>query len=156
MIDPLRYTTRWPVRSYELDGNGHVNNAVYLNYAEQLTIEHAELSGFGKAWTQAHGGMWVIRRNEIDYLKPAGYGDMLELSVEVLLVRGVRGVRRTLIKSLPSGELLARVLTQWVWVRLSDGRPSRVPTELVEAAAPATKATLEAGGPGSHHRPADD
>ena len=44
-IDPLAYRTTWPVRHYELDGNGHVNNAVYLNYAEHLTLLHAERSG---------------------------------------------------------------------------------------------------------------
>ena len=41
-VDPLIYNTRWLVRSYEIDQNGHVNNAVYLNYAEAVTVEHAE------------------------------------------------------------------------------------------------------------------
>jgi len=44
-VDPLVYRARWRVRSYEIDQNGHVNNAVYLNYAEALTVEHAEARG---------------------------------------------------------------------------------------------------------------
>ena len=40
------------------------------------------------------------------------------------------------------GELFAEVLTEWVWVRLSDGRPTAVPRELVQLAAVATAATL--------------
>ena len=55
-VDPLVHRTRWRVRSYEIDQNGHVNNAVYLNYAEALTVEHAEASGYGRAWTEARGG----------------------------------------------------------------------------------------------------
>jgi len=34
------------------------------------------------------------------------------------------------------------VLTEWVWVRLSDGRATQVPAELVALAAPVTAATL--------------
>lgn len=140
-VDPLVYTVTWPVRHYELDSNGHVNNAVYLNYAEQLTIEHAELAGFGADWTRAHGGAWVVHRNHVAHHRPAVYGDVLRLTVRVLLVKGTRGVRRTEICR-QEGELLASVLTEWVWVRLSDGRPSMVPRSLVEVAGPATAATL--------------
>lgn len=145
-VDPLLYTTRWRVRSYEIDQNGHVNNAVYLNYAEALTVEHAEESGYGRAWTEAHGGAWVVHRHEIEYLRPAVMGDELELTVRVELVRGVHGVRRTWIRRSADGALVAEVLSEWVWVRLSDGRPARVPAELVGVAASATAATLERRG----------
>jgi acyl-CoA thioester hydrolase len=141
-VDPLVYRARWRVRSYEIDQNGHVNNAVYLNYAEALTVEHAEASGYGRAWTEAQGGAWVVRRHEVEYLRAAMMGDELELTVRVELVRGVRGVRRTTIARVPGGEPVAEVLSEWVWVRLGDGRPARVPAELVEVAAPVTAATL--------------
>ena len=141
-VDPLVYTTRWRVRSYEIDQNGHVNNAVYLNYTEALTVEHAELSGYGRAWTETHGGAWVVRRHEIEYLRAAVLGDELELTVRVELVRGVRGARRTDICRAADGAPVARVHSEWVWVRRSDGRPTRVPPELVAVAAPVTEATL--------------
>jgi acyl-CoA thioester hydrolase len=140
--DPIQYTARWPVRSYELDGNGHVNNAVYLNYAEQLTIEHAERAGFGADWSLANGGWWMVHRSVVTYHRPAAYGDDLELTVTVELVQGTRGVRRTVIRRAETGEGLAEVLTEWVWVRRSDGRPALVPRQLIEVAGAATRATL--------------
>lgn len=142
MTDPIQYTVRWWVRNYELDRNGHVNNAVYLNWAEEIAAEHAEAAGYGRDWTLSKGGGWVIRRSEITHHRPAVFGDEVELTVRVELVKGVRGVRRTMIRRAGDGELLAEVLTEWVWVRLSDGRPARVPTELVELAADVTAATL--------------
>jgi YbgC/YbaW family acyl-CoA thioester hydrolase len=142
-VDPLEYRTQWPVRSYELDGNGHVNNAVYLNYAEHLTIEHAERSGFGADWTRENGGAWVVHRNFVTYQRPALYGDMLDLCVRVLLVRGTRGVRHTVIHRLSDAADLAEIVTEWVWTRLADGRPGRVPRTLEDIARPATEATLE-------------
>jgi acyl-CoA thioester hydrolase len=145
-VDPLVYRARWRVRSYEIDQNGHVNNAVYLNYAEALTVEHAEEAGYGRAWSEARGGGWVLRRHEIQYHRPAVPGDELDLVVRVELVRGVRGVRRTTITRVADGALVAEVLSEWAWLRRSDGRPVRVPAELVELAAEVTEATLQRRG----------
>jgi acyl-CoA thioester hydrolase len=141
-LDPIVYTSCWPVRHYELDRNGHVNNAVYLNYAEQLTIEHAEAAGFDAEWSAGKGGTWVVHRSVLTYHRPAVYGDLLELTVRVELVQGTRGIRRTTIKRAHDGRPVAEVLTEWVWVRTSDGRPTRVPDELVEVAREATAETL--------------
>jgi acyl-CoA thioester hydrolase len=140
--DPLEFTMRWPVRGYELDSNGHVNNAVYLSWAEEVATAHVEAAGYGRAWSEQQGGGWVIRRSEITYHRPAVYGDEVVLTVKVELVKGARGVRRTTIRRATDGELFAEVLTEWVWVRLSDGRPIHVPRELVELASPVTEATL--------------
>jgi acyl-CoA thioester hydrolase len=84
----------------------------------------------------------VIRRSEIVHHAPAVYGDEVEVHVRVELVRGVRAVRRTWIRRLPTREVLAEAMTEWVWIRLQDGRPSAVPPELVELAAASTAATL--------------
>ena len=141
-VDPLEFTMRWPVRGYELDSRGHVNNAVYLSWAEEVATAHAEAAGYGRAWSADRGGGWIIRRTEITYHLPAMYGDEIEITVKVELVRGARGVRRTTIRRASDGELFAELLTEWVWVRLSDGRPTQVPAELVALAASVTAATL--------------
>jgi acyl-CoA thioester hydrolase len=140
--DPLEFTLRWRVRGYELDSNGHVNNAVYLSWSEELATAHAEAAGYGRDWSASRGGGWVIRRTEITYHRPAVYGDDVELTVRVELVRGARAVRRTTITRVADREPLADVLTEWVWVRLSDGRPAPAPHELVELAAAVTATTL--------------
>jgi acyl-CoA thioester hydrolase len=131
LADPIEFTARWPVRVYELDSNGHVNNAVYLNWAEEITTMHAEAAGYGRDWTIAQGGVWVVHRSEIDYRRAAMYGDLIELTVRVLELRGAHGTRRTWIKRAADGELLCTVLTEWAWTRASDGRPARVPRELI-------------------------
>ena len=143
LADPIEFAACWLVRNYELDSNGHVNNAVYLNWAEEIASRHAEAAGYGRAWSIGQGGGWVIRRSDITHHRPAVYGDEVEVRVRVELVKGVRGVRRTWIRRVADGELLAEVLTEWVWVRLGDGRPVAVPKELVELAAEVTRATLD-------------
>jgi acyl-CoA thioester hydrolase len=126
------FTARWSVRSYELDSNGHVNNSVYLAYAEEVAVVHAEALGFGREWTTRQGGAWVVRKHEIVYHQPARYGDHLELTTTVVGMRGARAVRQTSITRV-AGPRLADIVTEWVWVRATDGRPTRVPTALLEA-----------------------
>lgn len=133
--DPIEYAERWRVRAYELDSNAHVNNAVYVGWIEEIATRHAEAAGYGRAWTEARGGAWVIHKNEITYRRPAGYGDEVEVRVRVELIRGARGVRRTWITRVSDGELLCEALTEWAWIDRQTGRPSRVPKELVDLVA---------------------
>jgi acyl-CoA thioester hydrolase len=140
--DPLHYSERWRVRNNELDSNGHVNNSVYLAWAEEIATRHAEAAGYGRAWSEERGGGWVIHKTEITYHRPAVYNDIVEVAVDLELIRGARGIRSTRITRSHDEELLAELWTEWAWVRLTDGRPMRVPPELVELAAPATARTL--------------
>jgi acyl-CoA thioester hydrolase len=132
--DPLNFSARWRVRGYELDSNGHVNNAVYLNWAEEIAGLHAEAAGYGREWSVARGGTWVVHHAEITWRRPALQGDEVEVAVRVESIRGARGIRRTWIRRVADGEVLAELLVEWAWVRISDGRPTRVPRELVELA----------------------
>jgi acyl-CoA thioester hydrolase len=127
----LEHTIQFRVRTYEVDENGHVNNAVYLNWAENLTADHAESAGFGRRWTQDRGGAWVVRRHEVTYRLPAVRDDEIVATVRVEALGGVRGVRRTWIRRATDGTELAEIVSEWVWVRVADGRPARIPGELL-------------------------
>ena len=95
LADPTFFSARWRVRGYELDSNGHVNNAVYLNWAEEIAGLHAEAAGYGRQWTIEHGGEWVVHHADITWQRPALPDDEVEVSVRVASIRGARGIRRT-------------------------------------------------------------
>jgi acyl-CoA thioester hydrolase len=128
--DPWEFSASWPVRFFELDANGHVNNAVYLNWAEQLAIDHAEAAGFGRDFNDEHSGGWVVREHRIAYHRPAVYGDRIRGTTHVESMSAVKGVRRTVLRREPDGTVLVEATTDWVWVRSSDGRPARIPAPL--------------------------
>ena len=130
-LDPWRFSERISVRQYELDVLGHVNNAVYLNWAEQVAIDHVEALGFGRAWSLEQGGAWVVRQHHVTYHLPVEYGDAVTVTTLPQELGGVRGQRRTEIHRESDGALTTEVLTEWVWVRSSDGRPARVPEALL-------------------------
>ena len=131
-VDPWRFTARYPVRQYELDVLGHVNNAVYLNWVEQVAIDHVEALGYGRAWSTERGGGWVVREHHVTYHRPVEYGDVVLVTTLPQELGGVRGLRRTEIHREADGALMTEVMTQWIWVRSSDGRPARVPADLLE------------------------
>ncbi|GAC1615184.1 MAG: thioesterase family protein [Candidatus Dormibacteraceae bacterium] len=132
LADPLQYTSRWRVRQYELDSNGHVNNAVYLNWAEEIAGLHAEAAGYGRQWVTERGGAWVVHKAEITWRRPALRGDEVSVTVRVESLKGARGIRRTWIRRAADSELLCEILTEWAWIRAADGRPQMIPKELVE------------------------
>jgi acyl-CoA thioester hydrolase len=130
-VDPWRFTSTYSVRQYELDLLGHVNNAVYLNWVEQVAIDHVEALGFGREWSLARGGGWVVREHHVTYHRPVRYGDVVLVTTLPQELGTVRGLRRTEIHRASDGALTTDALTEWIWVRLSDGRPMRVPRELL-------------------------
>lgn len=139
------------VRFHECDPLGHVNNAVYLNYLEQAAIDHAALVG----WSQANlerevGAVFVARRHEIDYLRPAVEGDRLEVltwAEEMGLATAMRRyvIRRTSeapgeagliqhpdVTQLEQGDVVVRAQTRWALVRRDTVRPVRIPARIID------------------------
>jgi len=126
------YESRLRVRTYEVDALGHVNNAVYLHYLEQAATEHAEAMGFDRARLSELGGLFVVRRHEIDYLGAALMGDDLRIVTWPDLIKGPRAIRRYEIRHAVSGKLLVQASTVWAWIDQS-GRPRPVPRAIVDA-----------------------
>ncbi len=65
------------VRSYELDGLGHLNHAVYLNYLEQARFDALAAGGFPIESMEKRGWGVHVVRIEIDYRRECRLGDRL-------------------------------------------------------------------------------
>lgn len=149
-----RFATHFKVRHYEMDALGHVNNAVYLHYLEQAAYEHSAAAGFSDERTRELGGIWIVRRHEIEYLRPATAGDVLQVITWAVAFKGARAFRDYAIyryegspdgtnglptdqfllpDHAPDGEPLVRAQTLWVWADRASGRPRRIPVELCAA-----------------------
>ena len=128
-----RFTTKLRVRYHEMDALGHVNNAVYQHYLEQAAIEHSEHLGFNHQKYQELGGVFVMRRVELDYLRPAIAGDTLEVTTWLQQLRGPRAIRRYEIRKQGEDQLLVTAEVLWVWVDTQAMRPRAIPRQLLDA-----------------------
>jgi acyl-CoA thioester hydrolase len=125
------FKTQLRVRHYEMDALGHVNNSVYQNYLEQAAIEHSEHLGLTLELYQKLGGVFVMRRIEIEYLRPSVAGDNLELTTWIHEIRGSRAIRRYEIRKQDSEHLLVTAEALWVWVDVTSMRPKGIPNVLL-------------------------
>ncbi|HYX18739.1 MAG TPA: thioesterase family protein [Nostoc sp.] len=128
----LPFKTLLRVRHYEMDALGHVNNAVYQNYLEQAAIEHSEYLGLTLDVYRQVGGVFVMRRVEIEYLRPAVAGDTLEVTTWLKEMRGTRALRCYEIRKQNQDNLLVTAEALWVWVDAQTMRPRPIPSVMLD------------------------
>jgi acyl-CoA thioester hydrolase len=137
------YTLRLRVRQYEIDVLGHVNNAVYLHYLEQVAVEHAERLGFSHARLLEVGGLFVVRRYEIDYLGAATAGDELDVTTWVESISGARAIRSYDIRKVGATKPLVTARAVWAWIDARTFVPRPIPPEMIAMLLPPSPSTDE-------------
>lgn len=142
------------VRFHDCDPLGHVNNAVYLGYLEQAAIDHAAAVNWPASRLQGEfGAVFVARRHEIDFLRPAFENDVLEILTWPESLSGARAMRAYQIRRIeaspgslppdrlidprnvvspPGGEIVVTARTAWAFADVSRGRPVRIPRTLID------------------------
>ena len=111
-----------------IDELGHVNNAVWVQWIQQVAVAHWESLA-----DPAHKDCyyWVVVRHEIDYLRAAFPGDVITARTWVgEAPKGARFDRHVEFAG-ADGKLSVRAKTQWAIIDKALGRPIRVPPEVV-------------------------
>src|SRR3990170_1034650 len=76
----MSFTIEVPVRFRDLDGMGHVNNAVYFTYMEQARSEgYRALMGI----TSVAEFDFILARAEGDFKAPIGFGETVVVRVKL-------------------------------------------------------------------------
>ena len=110
-----------------IDENGHVNNAVWVRWMEQLATAHW-LADADPGHVAAFA--WVVTRHEIDYRGNVGEGDRVTGTTDIH--EGPSGARfdRHFVFADVSGKAIVRAKTTWAMVDRHTGRVMRVPPEV--------------------------
>jgi acyl-CoA thioester hydrolase len=127
------FTKRFVVPPEAIDANRHVNNLAYLQWMQDVAIEHSAALGWPIERYISTGGTWVARSHFIEYLRPAFEGEALALHTWVSAAGSRSAVRHYATVREPDRTLLARAETNWVYVTLATGRPAVVPDDLLNA-----------------------
>lgn len=139
--DTYRFELDVPAEA--IDELGHVGNAYYLTWILEAARRHSTAAGFVNEPGNSQGAVFVVRRHEIDYLKPAMPGDRLRIETWIASWKSASSERRSLISRAADGEPLCRALTRWVYID-ERSRPRRIPPELAAAFAEATRNKAQA------------
>jgi acyl-CoA thioester hydrolase len=125
---PSRSTVEIEVRYAETDQMGHVHHGNYVVWFELARTRLCAHSGIPYTDVEAMGYLLVVTGVEIQYRRPAHYGESVAVTswVERLgsrLMRFAYEVHR-------GDELLATGATEHVWVERASRRPCRMPEAL--------------------------
>jgi acyl-CoA thioester hydrolase len=125
---PFSYTLT--VQPADIDNLGHVSNLVYLRWVQEAALAHSTALGWDEAAYLSRGEAWVVRRHELEYLRPAMPGDVVRLETRVASMSAASSVRKTRVLRERDGAVLCKAATDWVYVELARARPRRVPEEI--------------------------
>lgn len=115
-----RHELRVRVAEADLDERRHVNNVVYLRWAQEIATAHWRALATPESLETL---AWVALRHEIDYLAPAMLGDELLVRTWVGQADGLAFER--FVEVIRDGRTLAKARTLWCPVDIHTGRPRR-------------------------------
>lgn len=128
---PHRYSLR--VHFEDTDAGGVVYHSRYLNFAERARSEFVRELGIDQPALLAGGDghAFAVRRAEIDFIKPARLGDVLEVESVLTQVGGASLDTRQVIRRSSDGGDIARLSVSIAFISLKGG-PARFPRPIRE------------------------
>jgi acyl-CoA thioester hydrolase len=122
------YSKTYKIPKSAIDENGHVNNVAYVQWMQDIAVEH--YSSIGGVIAQGPDAIWVVREHKIEYLLPAFAEEEIEIKTWVENVRRVRSLRKYEFVRKSDGKVLVRGETDWVFVDVKTGTPRAIPEEV--------------------------
>ena len=128
-----RHQHTFAARPEHIDANGHVNNAVWVRWMEDLAVAHW-LADALPEHVEAYA--WVVTRHEIDYRGNVTEG--AEVTGVTEIREGPKAARfdRHFTFTDTAGKVLVRAKTSWAMVNRETFRVMRVPAEVAAPFAP--------------------
>ncbi len=111
-----------------IDENGHVNNVAYVQWMQDIAVEHYAFIGGIEA--QGPNSTWVVREHRIEYFLPAFAGEEIEIKTWVESIRRVRSLRKYEFTRKSDSKILVKGETDWVFVDVNTGAPRAIPEEV--------------------------
>lgn len=122
------------VTDNDIDPLGHASNIAYVRWVQDVAIAHSAAVGLDFAAYGELGGIFVVRRHIIDYLRPVLRGERLEARTWICSVMGAKVERATeLLRGADGSVVVAKATTTWGFVDRMSGRPTRIPDSVKEA-----------------------
>jgi acyl-CoA thioester hydrolase len=121
------------VEPKDIDDLQHASNVSVVDWMNRTAIAHSNSVGFDVAGYKRVGGVFVVRKHEIEYLASAYLGDELVAYTWPVSLERASAERRHEIRRKADGKVVARGWNLWVFVSFDSGRPMRIPPEVIDA-----------------------
>ena len=122
------YSRTFTIPADAIDENGHANNVAYVQWMQDIAVEH--YTAIGGVEAQGKNATWVVREHRIEYYIPAFAGEEIEIKTWVENIRRVRSLRKYEFVRKSDEHVLVRGETDWVFVDVQTGKPLPIPEEV--------------------------
>lgn len=125
---PLGFTQTFTAGAQHIDALGHVNNAVWVQWIQDLATAHWDAA----ARPEDHARfLWVVVRHEIDYRGNIGLGETAQgITYIPDAARGATSVRAVEFTN-AAGKTLVSARTTWAMLERASQRLVRVRPEVI-------------------------
>ena len=122
-----RYTTRITAGAQDIDVLGHVNNAVWVKWIQDVAVAHWDTIAPPE---HRERYIWVVTRHEIDYRGNVAEGETV--TAETWVGEPPRGARfdRHMRFTGADGKVRVEARTTWALLEAATGRLLRVPPDV--------------------------
>ncbi len=129
-LSPFNFKYNREVKTYEVDFQHVVHNAIYFYYFEEARIEYLKNLGFSiKGEITISNSQFVVVHNQADYHEPARLGDMLEILVRMSKIgRSSFTYEMEIVRE--DGRHICSGLTTVVTIDRENGHPKPIPESL--------------------------
>jgi acyl-CoA thioester hydrolase len=117
----------------DIDVLGHASNITFVRWIQDTALAHSAAVGLDVDAYKVLGAVFVIVRHEIDYVRPAMLGDVIEARTWVASVMAAKCIRATELVRKADGQILAKGQTTWGFIEIATGRPRRIAPSVREA-----------------------
>jgi acyl-CoA thioester hydrolase len=121
------YTQTFTARAADIDELGHVNNAVWVRWVQDLATAHWAVAASAE---QAAAYVWVVVRHEVDYMGNLAEGESVDARTWVAS-EAVGAKFDRFAEFSKNGRVIVRARTTWAILSRESLRPLRVPKEVV-------------------------
>jgi acyl-CoA thioester hydrolase len=128
------FVNRRQVEWQDLDALEHVNNAVYVTFAEEAAAQELSSLGWSPFKLAEYKLVLATRRVHIQYLSPAVWGEYLTISTHSINLNEYGGSRYVGITR-ADGTVVAECILDWMLVDRETGEERKLPEELSEGLA---------------------
>ena len=112
----------------DVDGEGIVYHANYLNYAERARTEWMARQGLTNQQVMDSGIAFVLRRAEIDFISPARLDDIISVDVRIKEIKNASVLMEQNITV--DGNKKVTISLQLAFVDTKTLRPTRIPPDM--------------------------
>ena len=127
-ISKYKHKFQLRVRNFQVDSQGIVHNAIYLEYCEIGRVEYVRNLGIKLLPT----GIFkiIVKRNDIIYESPAMVDDLLDIYTRISYIKSSSFCFEHLIFKSETGKLLVTQKSVHVNLNVDTNMPERLPDHL--------------------------